>query len=128
MVKEFGNKQARRKNIILTVFYPIHVYKYTTNLALALKWGKALVSFFCASGPRAPRGDEISTIRPSCRSASRNLRRGMMSTPGSSRTTFRRQNHITFIFIKTMSYDLVVQMAYSADFGKFRLHFFCTVL
>ena len=26
---------------------------------------------------------------------------------------FRRQNHITFIFIKTMSHDLLVQMAYS---------------
>ena len=88
-VKEFGNKQARRKNIILTVFYPIHVYKYTTNLALALKWGKALVSFFCASGPCAPRGNEISTIRPSCQSASRNFCRGMMSTPGSSRTTLK---------------------------------------
>ena len=25
---------------------------------------------------------------------------------------FRRQNHITFIFIKTMSHDLLVQMAY----------------
>ena len=27
---------------------------------------------------------------------------------------FRRQNHITFIFIKTMSHDLLVQVAYSA--------------
>ena len=26
---------------------------------------------------------------------------------------FRRQNHMTFIFIKTMSHDLLVQMAYS---------------
>ena len=26
---------------------------------------------------------------------------------------FRRQNHITFIFIKTLSHDLLVQMAYS---------------
>ena len=25
---------------------------------------------------------------------------------------FRRQNHITFIFIKTMSHDVLVQMAY----------------
>lgn len=31
-------------------------------MALALKWGKALVSFFCASGPCAPRGNEISTL------------------------------------------------------------------
>ena len=37
-VKEFGNKQGRRKNIILTVFYPIHVYKYTTNLAWLWLW------------------------------------------------------------------------------------------
>ena len=27
---------------------------------------------------------------------------------------FRRQNHITFIFIKTMPHDLLVQMAYCA--------------
>ena len=27
---------------------------------------------------------------------------------------FRQKNHITFIFIKTMSHDLLVQMAYSA--------------
>ena len=26
---------------------------------------------------------------------------------------FRRQNHITFIFIKTMSHDLLIQMAYT---------------
>ena len=25
---------------------------------------------------------------------------------------FRRQNHVTFIFIKTMSHDLLVQVAY----------------
>ena len=28
---------------------------------------------------------------------------------------FRRQNHITFIFIKTMSHDLLVQMAYCCE-------------
>ena len=27
---------------------------------------------------------------------------------------FRRQNHITFIFIKTMPHDLLMQMAYCA--------------
>ena len=82
------NKQEGR-NIIPLYYYPIHIYKYTTNLALALKWGKALVSFFCASGPCASRGNEISTIRPSCGSASQNFRRGMMSTAGSSRTTLK---------------------------------------
>ena len=29
---------------------------------------------------------------------------------------FRRQNHVTFIFIKTMSHDLVVQMAYQKHY------------
>ena len=33
--------------------------------------------------------------------------------------TFRRQNHITLIFIKTMSHDLLVQMAYwSGDWSR----------
>ena len=31
---------------------------------------------------------------------------------------FRRQNHITFIFIKTMSHDLLVQMAYFDPSGE----------
>ena len=32
--------------------------------------------------------------------------------PNDPLIVFRRQNHITFIFIKTMSHDLLVQMAY----------------
>jgi len=28
-------------------------------------------------------------------------------------TVFRRQNHVSFIFIKTMSHDLLVHVAYS---------------
>ena len=35
---------------------------------------------------------------------------------------FRRQNHITFIFIKTMSHDLLVQMAYLCNILKL-VHF-----
>ena len=33
---------------------------------------------------------------------------------------FRRQNHITFIFIETMSHDLLVQMAYLSKSQVFR--------
>ena len=32
---------------------------------------------------------------------------------------FRRQNHITFIFIKTMSHDLLIQMAYTKVLLKY---------
>jgi len=36
---------------------------------------------------------------------------------------FRRQNHVTFIFIKTMSHDLLVQLAYLENFRLNRYHF-----
>ena len=36
---------------------------------------------------------------------------------------FRRQNQITFIFIKTMSHDLLVQMAYPVSFSFVQKHF-----
>ena len=36
---------------------------------------------------------------------------------------FRRQNHVTFIFIKTMSHDLLVQLAYLQNFRLNRYHF-----
>ena len=43
-------------------------------------------------------------------------------------TVFRRKNHMTFIFIKTMSHDLLRQMAYlmyvNLTFGKFALKLF----
>ena len=41
------------------------------------------------------------------------------------RVVFRRQNHITFIFIKTMSHDLLVQMAYLLDILSTSPHYFC---
>ena len=37
---------------------------------------------------------------------------------------FRRQNHVTFIFIKTMSHDLLVQVAYPSQVSWFK----CEVL
>ena len=40
---------------------------------------------------------------------------------------FRRQNHITFIFIKTMSHVLLVQLAYRIIFQKIK-HFYFFLL
>ena len=42
-------------------------------------------------------------------------------------SVFWRQNHITFIFIKTMSHDPLVQMAYWKIFPKSRLNIFFIV-
>ena len=38
---------------------------------------------------------------------------------------FRRQNHTTFIFLKTMSHDLLVQMAYWTALERNAAHCVC---